>query len=302
MSIFFRPYADETDYQRMRALLCTMYALNGPPSYCTLGDLDWWRFTNDDPDAVHLAQLWLHNDDVVAIAWPGGEQVDLMAHPQHRALEDTLLDWAEGQRRWSAAESNEPVEIVAWGYSGDHDRTAVLQGRGYKRTGDYLSFKTRSLGEPVPEPLLPPGFDLRHVQGEADLEQRVAVHRAAFAPSRMSVAKHRAVMHAPTYRPKLDLVVVAPDTTFAAFCIIWFDEANRMGIFEPVGCHPDFQRRGLTKALLYAGLRRLQALGATMACVNSWHNEVAANKLYQSVGFSELDRNYKWVKLLEPGP
>lgn len=56
----------------------------------------------------------------------------------------------------------------------------------------------------------------------------VAVHRNAFAPSRMTVEKYRRIMNAPTYRPDLDLVVVAPDGTFAAFCIVWFDEVNRL--------------------------------------------------------------------------
>jgi hypothetical protein len=49
---------------------------------------------------------------------------------------------------------------------------------------------------------------------------------------------------------------------------------------------------------LFEGLHRLQALGATTACVNSWHDEVAANKLYESVEFQELDRNFKWMKQL----
>ena len=39
---------------------------------------------------------------------------------------------------------------------------------------------------------------------------RVNVHRAAFAPSRMTTTKHRAVMAAPTYRPELDLYFHQP--------------------------------------------------------------------------------------------
>ncbi len=79
---------------------------------------------------------------------------------------------------------------------------------------------------------------------------------------------------------------------------MWFDEANRVGVFEPVGCHPDFQRRGLAKAVMIEGLRRLQALGAQTACVLDWHDDVAPARLYDQMGFRELDRNYRWTKQL----
>lgn len=297
MSIVSRPYTDESDYQRMRVLLQTIYALNGAPVYCTVGDLDWWRYTSDDPAAIRLAQLWLDGDDVVGIAWPSGTQVDLMAHPQHPELEGAMLAWAEQQRR-TAATANEPLPFSVWSFAGDCARSAMLRERGYERTATAFSFKERHLDGTLPEHMLPSGYSIRHVQGDADVEQRVAVHRAAFAPSRMTVDKHRAVMYAPTYLAELDLIVVAPDGTFAAFCIVWFDEANQIGMFEPVGCHPDHQRRGLTKALLLEGFRRLRALDATTAHVNSWHDGAAANQLYESVRFQELDRNYKWVKQL----
>src|SRR5207248_840451 len=115
----------------------------------------------------------------------------------------------------------------------------------------------------LPVPVPPPGYALRHVRGEADLERRVAVHRDAFAPSRMTVAKHRAVMGAPTYRPELDLVAVAPDGSFAAYCIAWFDAANRLGVFEPVGCHSAHRRLGLATAVMREGLRRA---GSRVTC------------------------------------
>ena len=298
MPITSRPYADETDYERMRALLRTIVSLSGVPTYCTVGDLDWGRFTEEDPDAVHTAQLWFNGDHVVAIAWPDGTQIDLMTHPEHRALDNEMLQWAEA-RHAAGTEATEP--FAAWGFDQDHARTTVFQQRGYTRTDKHYEVRARNVPDLLLQPALPPGFTIRHVAREADLEPRVEVHRAAFAPSRMTAAKHRAVMHAPTYRADLDLIVTALDGRFAAFCIVWLDDANRVGVFEPVGCAPDFQRRGLAKAVMIEGLRRLQALGATTACVLNWHGEIAPAKLYDGLGFRERDRNYQWQKQVSPG-
>lgn len=49
MPIISRSYADETDYERMRALLRTLVARGNSSTICTVGDLDWWRFTDEDP-------------------------------------------------------------------------------------------------------------------------------------------------------------------------------------------------------------------------------------------------------------
>jgi ribosomal protein S18 acetylase RimI-like enzyme len=126
----------------------------------------------------------------------------------------------------------------------------------------------------------------------------VAVHREAFAPSRMTVEKHRAVMAAPTYRPELDLVVTAPDGTFAAYALVWFDAENRMGVFEPVGTDPAYQRRGLGRAVLTEGLRRLRALGARAAYLSPSGANEAANGLYEAIGFRVVDEEHQWVKEL----
>jgi ribosomal protein S18 acetylase RimI-like enzyme len=139
---------------------------------------------------------------------------------------------------------------------------------------------------------------IRQVRGEEDVERRVAVHCDAFAPSRMTSAKHRAVMGAATYRPEFDLVVVAPDESFAAFCIVWFDEVNRLGVFEPVGTHSAHRRRGLGTAILTEGMRRLHALGATTAFVASLATAEPANRLYDSVGLTVVDHCRGWTKAL----
>lgn len=295
-----RPYDGETDYEQMRELLIESFAAAGPPDYCSIGELDWLRFTTGDTaDAATGAQLWFTAAGKLAgFAWPGQGQVELSVRPGQQythELEADMLAWAEDEQR---AREGQPLTLTTWAYEGDQERAAVLRDRGYTRTPEALVYNFRELAAPMPLVNLPPGYALRHVRGEADVEQRVAVHRDAFAPSRMTVAKHRAVMGAPTYRADLDLVVVAPDGGFAAYCLVWYDAANRHGEFEPVGCRAAYQRRGLGKAVMAEGLRRLMALGARSATVNSEYGAVPANQLYQSVGFRPLDINYAWEKRL----
>jgi len=292
-----RPYAGEDNYARMRALLTAISALGGSAVYCTVGDLDWWRY-NDEPEAIALAQLWFTGDLLVGVAWPKDDQVDLLTHPHHRDIEAGMMSWAERARRARADAGGEALPLRTWTYDGDAPRTALLQAHGYTRTATHFRYHSRLLDTPVPVSPLPPEYTLRPVTGTADIEPRVAVHRAAFAPSRMSAARYHRLMGAPTYRADLDLIVVAPDGTFAAFCIVWFDVANRLGVFEPVGTHPAHRRRGLGQAILYEGLRRLRQLGARTAFVNSYGGDEAAERLYTSVGFQLVDRNYAWEKLL----
>ena len=58
---------------------------------------------------------------------------------------------------------------------------------------------------------------------------------------------------------------VAENGDFAACCTCWLDAENRVGEFEPVGCHPDYRQRGLTRAAMFEAMRRLRLLGAEAA-------------------------------------
>jgi predicted acetyltransferase len=74
----------------------------------------------------------------------------------------------------------------------------------------------------------------------------------------------------------------------AAFLIYWIDPVSKSGLFEPVGSHQDFQRQGLTRALMYEGMRRMVAHGMTKAIVKHQpaQQNPAAAALYRSVGFT----------------
>jgi len=57
---------------------------------------------------------------------------------------------------------------------------------------------------------------------------------------------------------------------------------------------PEHQRRGLARAMMTEGLRRLRRMGATRAFVGGY--EPAANGLYASVLSPEHDRSEQWLK------
>jgi ribosomal protein S18 acetylase RimI-like enzyme len=87
------------------------------------------------------------------------------------------------------------------------------------------------------------------------------------------------------YDPNLDIVAAAADGQIGGFCIVWMDAVNRVGLFEPVGTHPDFQRKGLGKAVMLEGLQRLAEKGMTQAIVSTFEDNEVAIKFYESVGF-----------------
>ncbi|MCX6044699.1 MAG: GNAT family N-acetyltransferase [Chloroflexi bacterium] len=294
-----RFYQDEADYAQMRDLLRATYALTVPPLNCTIGDLDWRRSITNDPELMRKVQLWFDPLGLlVAFVWPGKTQIDVMIRPNHRILEQDILERAEVEYRQALASDATNRAFLYFSYTDDVVRNTLLMERGYVRTDNYYPFHAQPLNHMPGVPTLPAGYTIRHVLDEADLPARVAVHRAAFHPSRMTVEKHRQVMASPTYRPELDLIAVAPDGTFAAYTIVWLDEFNRMGIFEPVGCHPDHQRRGLAGAVMIEGMRRLYQLGATTAHVGAWREDSAGAGLYRSLGFEVMGREYGWEKQL----
>jgi ribosomal protein S18 acetylase RimI-like enzyme len=169
----------------------------------------------------------------------------------------------------------------------DHARRDVLLSMGYT-AGDQPNMMVTSRPlDAIPAPALPEGFTIRSAAGEHEETLLGAVHSGAFGSS-WPPGEYLKAMQTPGFDIDRELVVVAPDGRFASFLIYWIDPVSRIGLFEPVGCHPDFQRRGLTRALMYEGMRRMAERGMTSAIVLHMSNNPASTRLYASVGFTPI--------------
>jgi mycothiol synthase len=295
MAITSRP-CRPSDLASLRAFTTALWKRRGPHVGCHLGDLAW-GMSRLPEEKIHL---WLDGGDLVGFthfAAPG--TLDLMLDPDRPDVLRAALAWLPG----AAAEPHGDVApaqtMGVWALESDRATIAVLEEHGLERRDAWYVYWSRPLEPPLPEPALPAGFTLRHFE-EVELAQRVAVHQAAFAPSRLTIERYTKAMNNPPYRRDLDVVAVAPDGSFAAFCIGWLDPTIGVGELEPVGTHPAYQRLGLGRAVCFEIFARLARLGARTAIVYSWHATPASAALYASVGFRPVDRSYLYEAALPP--
>jgi len=300
-SITAQQFNGRADLLRMCDFLVAAHAISPRPGYWHIGDLIWGIYQNTVFDPYRSIRLWEgQGGELLGFAWleePDG--VNIQVHPRLRGdgtVEEQMLAWAiaQGPLRPTPA----TAEIWAKACDTDAPLRALLERHGFVRDEDHSLLLQRSLLPPSPEPALPPGWVVRHVGDEAEWPARVELHREVWHPSRVTLEAYRRLRSAPVYLPELDLVAVAPDGEFAAYCICWLDSQNRVGEFEPVGTRPAFRGQGIGKVVMLEGLRRLRALGAETALVVSWGANEAARRLYEAVGFQILDRERLYGKTL----
>ena len=182
---------------------------------------------------------------------------------------------------------------TVWVAEDDVSRIRWLEENGFSAEQKHLILLKRVLSGPLVGPALPDGFSLRSSRGEEDARLRSVASHAAFGstkPFEEYWPRTLRFMRSPVYVPEHEIFVTAADGQVASYCIIWTDELNKIGLFEPVGTHPDFQRKGLGKSLLFEGLRRLKSEGMRDASICVESTNPAAIHLYESVGFQKVKR------------
>ena len=261
--------------EAMQQLAREQRRLLGPRAGWHVGDIAWGLRQHEGREHEWKIRLWVEDGRVVAWSWlkqDGRNHLEHEVHPDYLHLLDEIL--------------SEPQAHVAFAFEDDSEKRAALARHGFTEPGEPLHYLVRELAEAPDPPRLPDGFRCRPV-GAEDAADRVAIHREVWSrperPSRFTPASYAQVRQQWPYRESLDCVVEAPDGRFAAYCLCWLDEENRVGELEPVGTRTEFRRRGLGAAVCTFALRRLHEEGARQAivyCVTE-----PACELYRSLGF-----------------
>ena len=306
MKLIARKYQHEDDYWRIRQFLREVFLLNQRrelswPVY----RWDYWRWhVNENIFRFDLSAavfLWeTAAGRLAAVLNPDGAgEAFLQVHPDFHSPELDVEMMSTAETQFATRQAGGQQRLTIWAPAADLARQDRLKRRGYRpgRAPEYQ--RRRSLDLPIPAFPTPAGYTLRALGDEAEHPARSWVSWKAFHPDEPEAAYagwewYRNVQRAPLYRRDLDLVAVAPDGEHAAFCTLWFDDVTRTAAFEPVGVHPAHQRRGLGKALMAEGLRRVRGLGATLCTVGSYSE--AAGALYAALGFTHYELSEPWIK------
>jgi ribosomal protein S18 acetylase RimI-like enzyme len=175
------------------------------------------------------------------------------------------------------------------------ERLDFLSRHGFRQTEVVTVHMKQNLFKPIPDPELPQGFQIRSVRGIEEAEAIASTHRAAFGTEYMTTENRLVIMNTSEYDPSLDLVVVAPDKTIAAYCTCSVDQQNKEGWTDPVATHPNYQHKGLAKALLLKGMQMLQERGMESAKLGTSGDNIAMQKTAESVGFI-LEHKVLWFE------
>ena len=294
-----RPYPGP---QALDSLVCLIQKVRPPE----------WR--NDHPTRVDLhellqspavrdrTRLWFMGDDLAAFALVD-DYNNLVFECPHSLLD--LLGSEIVQWGMDCSKTTHALTLDTSSRESNRTRILFLEKHGFRKTAVETICMERDLDRPIPQTVLPEGFDIRSVQGEGDATRLAELHRAAFGSENVTTETRLSWMRVPGFDPSLDLIVLVPDGSFAANCMCSVTSEEKRspeklkGHTDPIMTHPRFQRRGLARALLLVGLNLLKQRGVGTAILSTTSDNLPMQKAARSAGFSIRSRKFWFEKPLQ---
>ncbi len=296
-----RTYTGESDLKLLQDFNAAAIAKTDHCGYLHPGDIPHHIYNgNKYYDPTELMTIW---EDVQGVAaWllvgPRHKSYDAQVRPDLRGgdFEREMLAYADSRTIELMRQYDIDSEcIYADAFQGDAARIECLLVLGWKADNALPYVLNRTEIHAIEVPALPAGYSFRSASGVEDAAALAEIHSAAFN-SKWTPELYRYVMESPGYAPERELVIQGPDGSFVAFTVIWYDHLNRTGLFEPVGTHKDYWRRGLGRALMLYGMQQMAVAGMEFATVAHFGDNEAARGLYQSCGFKPWHLQDSYIK------
>ncbi len=285
-------YIGHASLEQMRQLCITLRKAGIGASHT--GDLNWGTHMHIQLNPHRDVRLWTATDSGELMAFAQhdkkyGVTIEMaLTQRQNLELLNTIVRWALTHAAQFQEDSAVPSTVKTSAWDSNEQFGTLLQAATFTVVANDLLYSLRrSLDQEIPAPQLPPGSQVRHVDGNTEIDARAAIHAEVWHPSKVTPDGYRIARSAPNYAPTFDLVAVSETGEFGAYCVAWPEYETSTIEFEPVGTRAAFRRKRLGQAVLFEGMRRAKALGLQTAIV---HCEDHNLDFYQSVGFEIADR------------
>ena len=239
--------------------------------------------------------VWECDGSIVAVAHfehkPG--EVYLQVHPDFIHLKPEMLGYAETHLSVGTSDGRRSISVFVNDF--DTELKACVKECGYAELdGVPDCWSAFQISHPFASISLPDGFKLQSLKDENDRwKLSRVIHRGFNHPGEPPgdwLVDMEKMQSAPNYRKDLNIVAVAPDGSYASYCGMWHETANRIAYVEPVCTDPDYRRMSVGTAVVLEGIRRCGQEGATVAFVGS------EQPFYLSMGFAKLFNIKLWAK------
>jgi len=259
----------------------------------------WWdnKITgSSDVEYLNKFGLWFEDNQLVAVAWTEDSHLGtglLCVKDDKRFLITEMVDYAQKHLH-----DNKQLSLLVPDL--DKEYQDAVAKAGFLLTQERDTESIIMINQENLSYSLPDGFKVTSMADNYNAIQYERIMRRGFSENRdertlspSEISDIDRQFKRPFINLDLQIAVIAPDKTFAAFCGIWHTKESPMVCIEPVVTGPDYQKMGLGKAAVYEALLRSAKLGAESAVVYS------AIQFYFSIGFRPNSTSTWWKKTVK---
>ena len=300
------PFEDtQKQFADMRQLIIESYTAYRWPRNWLICRIEDWKFGGN---SVHLkenpnffrdnARLWYDESGRlagIAVSEYGKNSIYTQVHPEYPEIENEMIPWIIDD--W--AKSKPQLEMYI--YDTDESRKKLLAGFGFEELKDVGWMREYDLRNPLNRVPLSPGFRIERLSENKNYQSLLDAVNAAFdRPLKLPMEWLKTkLFEAPSMSEEWQLSAITPDGEHASFCFAWIDRVNRIAEIEPIGTRPEYQKRGLAKAMVAECFRKLRDEGIDLAYIASGPEPLPANKLYESLNPVRRWNERKWVRQVQ---
>src|SRR5438876_6261796 len=208
-------------------------------------DLQWWWRMPRRSDAIDQ-HFWIDDEGpvagVVLTDWSRAWGCDPIVVPGVAAVPLSTM-WERAVEAIDAL-GLDTVEVLV--RDDDLELRGLLAGAGFEAGDDHYGITWMDVQDRPHVVALPQGFTLVDRVQETSRPHPVRRRSGEGVEDRLRQCS--------LYDPELDLAVEAADGQVVGYALFWFDPVTEVGLVEPMRVEDAYQRRGLARALLTAGI------------------------------------------------